>query len=148
MTRIDDLPDEFEAFLDRARTVFGREMEKARKSLAVLNAQAATAQTTLSDLQARRNSAQKQLDSLNAYLDRASTLAGLDQEIAGERKTLDALKAEIEKASAARATAEKQRTEAEAQLSALVTEARSYRAERADAEATMGNIRALVKSFG
>jgi chromosome segregation ATPase len=145
--RLTDLPDEFEALVDRARTIFGREMDKARKALAVLTADKSSAQKAVTELQAQRKSAQAQLSSVQAYLDRGQTLAGLDQEIAGARKTLDGLKAEIAGATTAAAAAEKQQAEAEAQLTALRTEADDYRAERADTETYFDKARALANGW-
>jgi chromosome segregation ATPase len=145
--QIDDLPDEFEAFVDRARTVFGREMEKARKALDELNAQAATAQTTLSEVQTQIEFARNQLNNLHAYSTRASTLARLDQKIAVDREATEKLTAEKTALETSIAALEKQRTKLEAEVAGLADDARMYRAERADAYADIDKARAFANSW-
>jgi septal ring factor EnvC (AmiA/AmiB activator) len=154
MTTTSDLPDRVEALADQVRTVFDREISSGRKTVDDLNAQKATIQAEVSALQAQHKSARDQLSSVQVYLGRGSTLAGLDQKIAEKQKTLErlkadeaALKAAIAGATTARATAEKEQAKAEAQLTALRTEADDWRAERADAYTDIEKARALANSW-
>jgi hypothetical protein len=55
--RIDELSEQFSQFVERARVVLHREIEEARAAVKVLNAEKATAQAALSDLQSQTKSA-------------------------------------------------------------------------------------------
>ena len=120
--RIDELPAQFKAFVNQAREVLDWEVSEAQKSVAASNDEKSSAETTLSDLHTQIDLARKQLNSHQAYLDRASTLAGLDHEITADRKKLAALKAEIEKVTEAKAVVEKQLSDTERKLVASTNE--------------------------
>jgi chromosome segregation ATPase len=144
--RIEDLPEGLEAFVDRARSVLNQEIDKAHKALDALNVEKATTQAALSELQDQREAAQKQLKTVLSNLDRGSTLAGLNSEIAEARKTLEALKVETEQTSTALTTLIKQRSDAQQQLDAVTNETQRLRAEQAEATSEIGHLRTLLKS--
>jgi chromosome segregation ATPase len=142
--RIDDLPDQFEAFLDRVRTVFGREMEKARKSLSALKADEATTRTTLSTAQTQLKQAQANLKATLAHQGKASDLVSLRYETAAERKTLEGLKADIARDRAAAAAAAKQRADEESKLTAVMTQLQDARADLAVHDTEINAVRAKL----
>ena len=86
------------------------------------------------------------MDEINNELGKASTLAGINREIAAARKTLKALQAETAEAEKAVATLNKQRTDAERRLVALNLEANRLLGIRAEAEAVYADIKAKVYS--
>jgi chromosome segregation ATPase len=147
MTRLTDLPDEFEAFLDRVRSVFGREIDKARKTLAALKADEAGTRTTLSTVQTQLKQAQADLKATLGHQGEASDLVSLRYETAEKQKTLDALNARIEKAATAAADAEKQLSDVERQLTEATTALQDVRLERADTEAYFDRARALANGW-
>jgi hypothetical protein len=91
---IDELPDQLEAFFDRARTALDQQIVRARKVVDNLNAEKTAATKALADLKEQRESAKKQLEAVLHDLHRGSSLVGLNHEIAAARKTLEALKVE------------------------------------------------------
>jgi predicted nucleic acid-binding Zn-ribbon protein len=147
MTTPDDLPDQIEALADRVRSVFGREMEKGRKAVDELNAQAATAQTTLSEVQTQLKQGRADLKATLAHQGKAADLVALRYETAEKQKTLDALNARIEKATTAAADAEKQLSEVERKLTEETTGLADVRLERADAYADIDRARALANGW-
>jgi chromosome segregation ATPase len=144
--RIDDLPEQFAAFAERAEAVLKFEIEKTRKAVAALNAEKAAAEAALTGLKDQRATAQKQLDDTLANLNRGTTLAGLTTEISEAKKTLEKLKADTAKATAAFEAAEKQRADAERELTTVTNGIDRIRRERAEAAADIDNIRRLLKS--
>jgi chromosome segregation ATPase len=145
--RLDDLPDQFQAFIERAEAVLQMEVAKAKKTVAALTTEKAAVEKGLAELQDQQASTKKQLDATLANLDRATTLAKLDHEITEGRKTLDKLKVDTAKATTALEAVEKQRKEAEQQLSEANDALRGLRQERTDATAEIDKVRKLVKSF-
>jgi chromosome segregation ATPase len=141
---IDELPGEFEQFIDRARTALDRKITAAKKLVAGANAEKDAAQTALSELQEQRKSVQHQLDALNDELARRTTLAGINREIAAARKALEALKGETAEAETALEALAKQRKEAEAKLVALGNEANRMIGIRTEGEAVMAKLRAQL----
>jgi chromosome segregation ATPase len=142
---IDELPDQFEAFLERARVVLHREIEEARAAVKVLNAEKATTQATIAELRDQHKQAQSQLDAVMKDLHRGSTLVGISREITEARKRLEALKVEMAEAEKALAARLKQCAEADARLVALGLEAQRMIAIRTEGEAVMANIRAQLQ---
>jgi chromosome segregation ATPase len=147
MTRLDDFPDELQDFFDRAQVELRHEVDKATKSVASLKAEKATLQTEVADLRDQCKRAKGELTGVLADLKRASGLVGLDQEIVGARKTLDALRSEIAQAEARVAKlamecgeAEQQRDAVRSETDGLVQTAAAHRAE-------IAKIKALAKSF-
>jgi chromosome segregation ATPase len=118
--RLDDLPDQFAAFADRARDVLNREIERAHQAVKAANAEKAKTQSAISELQDQREAAKKQLNDVLADLHRGSSLVGLNHDIAEARKTLDTIKGEMAKVSTALEAAVTQRKEAEGQLQAVL----------------------------
>jgi predicted nucleic acid-binding Zn-ribbon protein len=143
MTR-EELPNQLETVLERARVVLHQEIENARAAVKALNAEKATAQATIAELQDRRASAQKQLDAVMKDLHRASTLAGINREITEARKTLEALKVETAEATTALEKLVKEQKEREARINALGLEANRLIAIRTEGEAAMADIRAKL----
>jgi len=143
----DELPDQLEAFFDRARAVLDREISKARNAVAALNSEKATTQATLWQLRDQHRQAKTQLDAMLADLNRASGLVGLTSEIAEARKTLQKLKAETAEATTALEAVNKQRADGERQLVAVTNELSRLRHERVEHDNAIGSMRALLKSF-
>jgi hypothetical protein len=153
--RITDLPGQFEAFVDRARGVFGQEIAGARKVIDGLNSEKLSvgagkraAEAALAEAQAQHKQAQANLNVVLANLHRGSTLIDLDTEIAAAKKTLEGLKADIARETTAARVAAKQRADAERLRDAEMSELTQVRAERADAEGSIAHIRTLLNSFG
>jgi chromosome segregation ATPase len=144
--RIDDLADEHERFLDRARGVLGWEIEKAKKTAVALNAEKATAQAALTELQNQQKVAEGQLKEVLSNLDRASTLAKLDHDITEAKKQLEKLNADTAKATTALEAVLKQHKDAERSLNEANDGMQRLRQERADATTEIGNIRKLLHS--
>jgi predicted nucleic acid-binding Zn-ribbon protein len=146
MSTLDELPAQLEVVLDRARGILNAEVEKARKSLAALNAEKTAAAKAVADLKEQRDQTQKQLNSALAHLDKTTTLAALNREVGAAKQTLATLEADIEMATSAKATAEKERVAAERQLAGLRTEAQDYRLEREAAVAEVTKIKMLIEN--
>jgi chromosome segregation ATPase len=143
---IDELPHQFEAFLNRARAVFDGEVERVQKALAASNAEKASAQSALADLQSQCKSAQDQLELTTSELRRAAGLVGVGHDIEKARTELAGLKAETAKAAKALEARLKQCTEADARLVALGNEAQRMVAIRVEGESVMANLRAQLRS--
>ena len=143
MRTLDELPEQCDAFVERVRAVFHQEIGKARATVKALNAEKAAAQTAIAELRDQHTQAQSQLDAVMKDLGRGTTRVGLDREIAAARKTLEALKAEIEEATTALEALNKQRSGAERQVVAAQNDMQSLRAERAEATAEIARITAL-----
>ena len=140
---LDELPEQCDAFVERARVVFHQEIGKARATVKALNAEKAAAQTAIAELRDQHKQAQGQLDAVNNELGQASTLAGITREIAAARKKLTALQAETAEAEKALEALHKQRSGAERQVVAAQNDMQSLRAERAEATAEVARITAL-----
>jgi chromosome segregation ATPase len=140
------LPAEFEQFVERARIALSGEITAVKKFAAAATAEKNAAQTALSELQEQHKQTQKQLDALNDELQRRTTLAGLNREIAAARKTLKALEVETAEATTALEALAKQRTEAEAKLVALGNEAQRQLGIRIEAEGVMAKLRSQLDS--
>jgi septal ring factor EnvC (AmiA/AmiB activator) len=141
---IDELPVEFEAFVERARVALERETTTAKNIMAAANAEKSSVQNALSNLEARCKSTQDQLDALNDELAQRTTLAGLNRGIAAASKKLKALEAETAEAETALAALNKQRAEADSRLVALNLEANRMIAIRTEGEAVMANLGAQL----
>ena len=143
MRTLDELPEQCDAFVERVRAVFHQEIGKARATVKALNAEKAAAQTAIAELRDQHTQAQSQLDAVMKDLGRGTTRVGLDREIAAARKTLEALKAEIEEATTALEALNKQRSGAERQVVAAQNDMQSLRAERAEAAAEITRVKSL-----
>jgi predicted nucleic acid-binding Zn-ribbon protein len=141
----DELPERFDAFLERARVVFYQESEKARATVKALNAEKAAAQTAIAELRDQHAQAQSQLDAVMKDLDRGTTLAGLNREIAAASKKLKSLEAETAEAEKALEALNKQRSGAERQVIAAQNDMQSLRAERAEATAEIARVKSLFE---
>jgi chromosome segregation ATPase len=144
---LDELPDQLEAFLERARAVLDRDIAEVKTAAAAARAEQEAAAAALSQLQAQREQVQHQLDAVLANLHRAADLAGLDDAIAKDRSELENLKSKIVDATKVVEGLRKQRADAEHQLNAVVSELQALRTERAEAVTTIGSIKALLQSF-
>jgi chromosome segregation ATPase len=145
--RIDELPDQIEALADRVRSVFNREIAGAQKSLAALNAEKSSAQKAVSTVQAQLKQAQADLNATLGHQGKASDLVSLNSKLAEGKKTLDALGADIARATTAREAAEKQLADVERQLTEATTELADIRAERADAYADIDKAKAFANGW-
>jgi chromosome segregation ATPase len=138
---LDDAPSELEEFFDRVHVALDREITRAKEIVAAANAEKASAQSALADLQDQHKQAQTDLKSARAYLQRGSTLAGLDGEITAQRKTLDAGKLEKAELEKALAKVTKQLAERQAQVNALAGEVSQLSARRVHDQEVMAKIR-------
>jgi chromosome segregation ATPase len=141
---LDGLPGQFEVFVERARAALEGEIAGAKNIAAAAIAEKNAAQTALSELRDQHKQTQSQLDAVNNELGKASTLAGLNREIAAARKALEKLKAETAEAETALAALNKQRAEADTRLTALGLEANRMIAIRTEGEAVMAHLRAQL----
>jgi chromosome segregation ATPase len=144
--RIDELSEQFAAFLECARAVLDLEIGQAKKIVAAANTEKNSAQAALAELQDQRASAQKQLDAVMKDLHRGSTLVGINREITEARKMLEKLQGETAEATTALEALQKQRTEAEAKLVALGNEAQRQLGIRLEAEGVMAKLRSQLDS--
>jgi len=140
----DGLPQQFEAFVERARAALDEQIISAKKIAAAATAERGQAQAALAEFEAKIKSARDQLDEIYNELGKASTLAGITREIAAARKTLEKLKAETTAAEEALAALSTQRTEAETKLVGLNNEAQRMLGIRAEAETMMSKIRSQL----
>ena len=134
---LDELPGQFEAFVERARTALDREIAAGKNLVAASNAEKSAAQNALVNLQAQCKAAQDQLAAVTADLKRLSDLVGAHHEIAAAKKAVQKLTTE-------KAALAKQRTEAEAKLVSLGNEAQRMINIRVEGETVMANLRAQL----
>jgi chromosome segregation ATPase len=144
MPEIDGLPGQFEAFVERTRTVLAREITAAKNAAAAAKAETATAQATLSQLQDQRAQTQRQLDTILAHLNKAASLGSIDAEILKAQKDLAALNVEKGKVATALEKLTQERREREAQINSLGNEVQRLLAIRSESEAVMANLRKQV----
>jgi chromosome segregation ATPase len=142
---IDELTEQFQSVLARARAVLNREIGNARKLVDDLHGERAKAEAEIAQLGDQHKQAQAQLDATLANLQKASNLASLDSDIKKAKAELAALKSETEKASTVLAALGKQRTEADARLVALGNEAQRLIALRTESEAVMASIKTKLQ---
>jgi chromosome segregation ATPase len=138
---LDELPQQFDALIEAARAALHVEITNARGIVAAANAETQASKSELADLQGQLKQVQADLKSAHAYLQRGSTLAALDHEIAEQRKRVEAgklEKAELEKALAALA---KQCAEREKAVVALNNEVTQLAAVRTSNEEAMQKMR-------
>jgi chromosome segregation ATPase len=143
---IDELPDQLKEFCRAARAALDQQIAKAHKAADALNAEKSSAQNALSALQAECKSAQDQLKATTSEFDKVAASLGIGHDIAKLRAELKKVKVEIERATAAKATVEKQCNEADARLVTLTREAERQLAIRSESEAVMASLRAKILS--
>jgi len=141
---LDGLSKQFEDFVGRARAALDREITAVKNAASAANAEKSSAQAALAELQGQLKQAQSQLDAVMKDLQRGSTLAGINREITGARKQLEALQVETAETEKALAALQKQRADGERQLVALGNEAQRMIAIRTEGEAVMADIRAKL----
>jgi chromosome segregation ATPase len=129
--RIDELPRQFKAFVDQAVEVFDWEVGEVQRRLAASTDKKSAIDAEVADAQTQLKQTQAQLKAANTHLGKASDLLSLNSEIAEARKTLGAVKAEIEKATAAKAAVEKQCADSERKLIAVTNDVSGLTAVRA-----------------
>ena len=144
---MDDLPEQLEELFDRARALLDHQINRSRATLEKVNAEKASAQNALADLQAQCKEAKADLDRSREYLHRASTLAQLDREIEKARTELERLNHETAKAAKALEAVTKKRAEVEAQTVALENSARQATAERCRAQEMLEQVKTKVRSI-
>ena len=138
---IDALTGQVETVLERAQAELDREIARARKVVADLNAEKSAAQNAITQLADERKRVQAELDAMTKQLNRASDLSVLDFEIKKSGKQLEALKAETAKASTALAAVKQKCTEAEGLRVATWNEVASLRAQRVEHVTAIDGIR-------
>jgi predicted nucleic acid-binding Zn-ribbon protein len=141
MMNLDVLPQQLEAFVERARVALNHEITGAKEIVATATAEKERLMGALAELQGQLKQVQADLDRSREYLDRGQTLAGLDGEIAEDRKALDALKLEIATERKALEKAKKERGALQAQVIALRNEVADLSRERASNQDAMARLR-------
>jgi chromosome segregation ATPase len=144
--RIDDLPEQFATFAERAEAVLKYEVEKVKKVTVALNAERAAAEKALGEIKDQHAATKKQLDDVLKDLDRASGLAGLNNDIAETKKTLKVLEADKAKAETALEATQTKLKDTERELNEADGAMRRLRAERTEATTHIDHIRHLLKS--
>ena len=116
------LTDDLGTALERARGALDHDIAVARKAV---------------------KAAQAELSAVLAHVSKASSLVGLNSEIATARKELDKLKVEIAKINIDLQRLAKERTEAEAKVLALGNEAKRWLEVRSQSEAAVRDVKTL-----
>ena len=141
---LDELPGQFEAFVERARTALDREIAAGKNLVAASNAEKTSAMNSLTALQAQVKAAEDQLTAMTEDLHRLSGLVGAHHEIAAAKKAVQKLTTEKAALETSIAALAKQRTEAEAKLVSLGNEAQRMINIRVEGETVMANLRAQL----
>jgi chromosome segregation ATPase len=137
----DQLPDELEAVLDRARAALSQEIARARTALNSLNSERAVAAKTLAELRDQIVKAEAELEALRVDLGRTSTARQLDHEIKKGRAEAQRLTVENAEAAKVLAARLKQCSEADAKLATLENSARLAVDSRCRAQETVAAIK-------
>jgi chromosome segregation ATPase len=143
--RIDDLPEQLQAFTDRARDCLDWEIRRARKAAEALNTERAAAQAALTELKDQHETAKGQLAAVLKDLNRASGLAGIDRDIADGRKALEKLKGDQAKAETALEAMQTKLKDTERELNEADGAMQRLRAERTEAVTAVDNIKQLLR---
>jgi predicted nucleic acid-binding Zn-ribbon protein len=117
--KIDDLPDQFEAWLDCARTAFNREVSAGQKALDALNAEKSSAQKAVAEVRTQLKQAQADLNATLGHQAKASELVALSSKAAALRQEVEKLTAEKSALEASVADLANQRAKAEAEVAGL-----------------------------
>jgi len=145
---VDDIPDQFEQLVDRARAALNREIEKAQKLVDNLTVEKTAAAKALAELKDQHGKAKAELETTLADLDRASSLRGLNSALAKARMELERLNSETAKETKALEVLVKKRTEVEARVVALEDNARAATAERCRAQEMLEQVKIKLRSVG
>jgi chromosome segregation ATPase len=137
----DGLSGQFEQFVERARTVLGQEITRAKNAVAAANAETATAHSALSSLQTEYKSTKDQLELVRRELQRVEGLVGVGHDIDKARNELTRVKSEAERVSKDLERLLKEKTERQAQINVLGNEAQRLVAIRTESEAFMADLR-------
>jgi chromosome segregation ATPase len=138
---LDDAPNELAEFVERVRVALHGEITSAKAIVATATADKERTLRELAEAQAQLKQVQTDLKSAHAYLQRGSTLAGLDHEITTERKALEEVKRETEEA---KREAERERKALQAlskERNALNDEVNQLVTTRANSQEAMARIR-------
>ena len=141
---IDDAPGQLEEFFDRCRTVLNAQIARARKVVGDLNAEKAAATKAVAELKTQHSTAEAELKTTLADLDRASSLRGLNNEIKKARAELEQLNAATAKESEALAVLVKKRTQEEGRVAALEVAAREAVNQRARSQDLIQQLKAKL----
>jgi chromosome segregation ATPase len=146
MSSLDDIPDQFQQLVDRARAALDAQVTKARKIVDSLNAEKTAAVKSLGELKLQIEKAEAELEAVRADLGRTSSAVRLDREIAKSRKESEQLTVENAEAAKALEARLKQCAEAEARVVALEIAARQATAERCRAQEIIEAIKRQLQS--
>ena len=144
---LDEIPERLEELFDRSRAALDQQIAKARKVVDSLNVEKTAAAKALGELKDQITKARAELDAVRADLGRASTAVQLDREIKKSRSELERLKGETAEEEKTLAALTKKRTEAEARVIALENDARQATAERCRAQDMMEQVKAKLRSI-
>jgi chromosome segregation ATPase len=146
--QLDELPDQFEAFVECARTTLDQEITRSRATLERANAEKTAAANALADLQSQCREAQSQLTAVTKELQRSTALHGVGYEIEKANAELARLKAETAKETKALEALSKERTECQAKVNALNSEVGPLVAQRAYSQEVMAKLKHQIGQLG
>ena len=141
---IDELPDQLEAVLARARAALSREIARSRKAVDSLNAEKAAAAKAVGELKDQHSRAEVELKTTLANLDRVSNLGAIQAEIKKAGTELERLQGEVIKETKILEIVVKKRTQEEARVAALETAAREAVTQRARAQDLLAEVKSKV----
>src|SRR5262249_10968577 len=124
-----------------------QQITKARKVVDSLSVEKTAAAKTLGELKDQITKARAELDAVRADLSRASTAVQLDREIKKSRSELERLKGETAEEEKPLGASTKKRAETEAQAVRLENDARQATAERCRAQEMMEQLKTRLRSI-
>jgi predicted nucleic acid-binding Zn-ribbon protein len=138
---IDELPQQFDALVEAARVALHHEIGNAKNIVAAANAEKASVQSALSNLQAQIRRAQSELAAVTRELQRSTVLHGVGGAITKAREELERLKAETEAEREALVALKKEQTERQKAVNALNDEVSGLSKVRAYNQEEIAKIR-------
>jgi chromosome segregation ATPase len=144
---VEEIPRQLQELFDRSRAVLDAQITKARKVVNDLNAEKTGAAKALADLKDQITKAKVDLDAVVADLDRASNARRSDHELAKACAESERLTAENAKVATALEARLKQCAEADTKLVTLQNDARLATAERCRAQEMVAQIRSRLEQW-
>jgi chromosome segregation ATPase len=145
---MDEIPRQLQDLFDRARADLHAQTTQARKVVDNLNAEKTGVANVLADLQAQLKQVQADLGRSRKYLDRASSLAGLDSQIEKARGELERLKQQKAEETKALEKLSKEGSECQAKVNALNAEVGPLVEQRAYSQEVMAKLKHQIAQLG